>query len=119
MHAYDVLVIGTGPAGEGAAMMAAKSGRHVAVIERFAEVGGGCTHWATIPSKALRQAARTLRSARDNPLLQSLRPQLQIDYPTPLPPAGTVTAAQAAMPRRFYHRNRAPATTAPAPSVSA
>jgi len=119
MHAYDVLVIGTGPAGEGAAMMAAKSGRRVAVIERFAEVGGGCTHWATIPSKALRQAARTLRSARDNPLLQSLRPQLQIDYPTLLSSAGSVIEAQAAMRRRFYERNRVPVVTGSASFVDA
>ncbi len=106
--AYDVLVIGTGPAGEGAAMMAAKSGRRVAVVERFAEVGGGCTHWATIPSKALRQAAKTLRAARENPLLQPLRSQLQIDYPTLLASAGAVIEAQTAMRSRFYERNRVP-----------
>src|SRR5579871_935920 len=108
MEHYDLLVIGTGPAGEGAAMMAAKSKRRVAVIERFAEVGGGCTHWATIPSKALRQAARTLRAARDNPLLQPLRAQLQIDYPTLLSSATSVIETQAAMRRRFYERNRVP-----------
>ena len=37
-------------------MRAAKAGKSVAAVERFAQVGGGCTHWATIPSKALRQA---------------------------------------------------------------
>ena len=119
MDAYDVLVIGTGPAGEGAAMMAAKSGKRVAVIERFAEVGGGCTHWATIPSKALRQAARTLRAARDNPLLQSLRPQLHIDYPTLLSSASGVIEAQTAMRQRFYERNRVPVLTGVAGFVDA
>ena len=54
---YDVVVIGSGPAGEGAAMMAAKSHLSVALVERYFEVGGGCTHWGTIPSKALRHAA--------------------------------------------------------------
>ncbi len=119
MNPYDMLVIGTGPAGEGAAMMAAKSGRRVAVVERYAEVGGGCTHWATIPSKALRQAAKTLRAARDNPLLSSLRSQLTIDYPTLLSSAGTVISAQAEIRRRFYERNRVPVLAGSASFVDA
>ncbi len=53
---YDVIVIGTGPGGEGAAMKAAKEGKAVAVIEKHHLVGGGCTHWGTIPSKALRHS---------------------------------------------------------------
>ncbi|MGH8143371.1 MAG: Si-specific NAD(P)(+) transhydrogenase [Steroidobacteraceae bacterium] len=108
MEHYEILVIGTGPAGEGAAMMAVKNGRRVAIIERYAEVGGGCTHWGTIPSKALRQAAKTLRAVRDNPLLQPLRGQLQIDYPTLLSSAEGVIEAQVASRRRFYERNRVP-----------
>ena len=51
---YDLVVIGTGPGGEGAAMQAAKGGMRVAVAERYTQIGGGCTHWGTIPSKALR-----------------------------------------------------------------
>ncbi|MCB1321829.1 MAG: FAD-dependent oxidoreductase, partial [Leptospiraceae bacterium] len=51
---YDVIVIGSGPGGEGAAMKCAKSGRRVAIVEKYDQVGGGCTHWGTIPSKALR-----------------------------------------------------------------
>ena len=50
----DTIVIGTGPAGEGAAMKLAKAGQRVAVVEAHSQVGGGCTHWGTIPSKALR-----------------------------------------------------------------
>ena len=41
---YDVLVIGTGPAGEGAAMMATKHGKRVAIIDERPVVGGNCTH---------------------------------------------------------------------------
>ena len=55
---YDCIVIGSGPGGEGAAMRLAKAGRRVAVVERHDQVGGGSTHWGTIPSKALREAAR-------------------------------------------------------------
>ena len=66
----DIVVLGSGPAGEGAAMMAAKNQRKVAVVERHERVGGGCTHWGTIPSKALRHAVKTLNDARANPLLR-------------------------------------------------
>ena len=52
---YDIIVIGTGPGGEGAAMKSAKEGKCVAVIDNFKNVGGNSTHRATIPSKALRQ----------------------------------------------------------------
>ena len=57
---YDVIVIGSGPGGEGAAMTASKGGRRVAVIDQDAEVGGSCTHRGTIPSKALRHAIQQL-----------------------------------------------------------
>ncbi len=43
-------------------MMLAKNHRKVAVVERYAEVGGGCTHWGTIPSKALRHAREDART---------------------------------------------------------
>jgi NAD(P) transhydrogenase len=53
--AFDVLVIGSGPAGEKAAMQAAKLKRRVAVVERPDRLGGNCLHTATIPSKTLRE----------------------------------------------------------------
>lgn len=48
---YDAIIIGSGPGGEGAAMGLVKQGARVAVIERYNNVGGGCTHWGTIPPK--------------------------------------------------------------------
>ena len=55
MSRYDLVVLGSGPAGQKAAIAAAKLGRTVAVVERNAEVGGGCIHHGTIPSKTLRE----------------------------------------------------------------
>lgn len=57
---YDIIVIGSGPGGEGAAMKASKEGKQVAIVEDFVTVGGTCTHRSTIPSKALRQAIQQL-----------------------------------------------------------
>jgi NAD(P) transhydrogenase len=108
MEHYDVIVIGSGPAGEGAAMMATKTGKRVAVVERHEEVGGGCTHWGTIPSKALRHAVKTLRDARREPLLRSLRAHLQIEFPQLLASAASVIETQVASRRRFYDRNHVP-----------
>jgi len=57
MKHYDILVIGSGPAGQKAAVQAAKAGRKVAICEQLREVGGACVHHGTIPSKALRERA--------------------------------------------------------------
>ncbi len=57
---YDIIVIGTGPGGEGAAMKSAKEGKRVAVIDNFKNVGGNSTHRGTIPSKALRHYVQQL-----------------------------------------------------------
>lgn len=54
---YDIVVIGSGPAGQKAAIQGAKAGKRVAVIEREAGVGGGCVYRGTIPSKTLRESA--------------------------------------------------------------
>jgi NAD(P) transhydrogenase len=54
---FDVVVIGSGPAGQKAAIQAAKAGKRVAVIERERQVGGSCVHTGTIPSKSLREHA--------------------------------------------------------------
>lgn len=108
MDQYDVVIIGSGPAGEGAAMMAAKNHLRVAVVERYDEVGGGCTHWGTIPSKALRHAVKTVNDVRANPLLKDLAPQLSISFPQLLATADKVIDGQVQQRRRFYDRNRVP-----------
>ena len=64
MSAYDLVVIGSGPAGQRAAIAAAKLGRKVAVVERHPDVGGGCIHRGTIPSKTLREVVAYLSGIR-------------------------------------------------------
>lgn len=53
---YDLVVIGSGPGGQKAAIAAAKLGKSVAVIERGRMLGGVCVNTGTIPSKTLREA---------------------------------------------------------------
>lgn len=61
---YDIVVIGSGPAGQSAAIQAAKLGRKVAVVERNSTVGGMMVNSSTIPSKTLREAALYLTGYR-------------------------------------------------------
>ena len=93
---FDVIVIGSGPGGEGAAMKAAKSGKQVAVVDEFQEVGGNCTHRGTIPSKTLRQAVQQLEDTGNyhNASFQSL-----------LKDAESVIAKQVDLRTAFYERN--------------
>ncbi len=74
MKHYDCIVIGTGPAGQKAAIQAAKLGKRVAVIEKNNVLGGAQINTGTIPSKALREAALHLTGAAKRGLLgQSYR----------------------------------------------
>lgn len=65
---YDLLVIGSGPAGQRAAIQAAKLNRRVAVVERKAIIGGVCINTGTIPSKTLREAVLHLSGYREHSL---------------------------------------------------
>ncbi|GIH95591.1 Si-specific NAD(P)(+) transhydrogenase [Planobispora siamensis] len=56
MYDFDLLVLGTGPGGQKAAIAAAKLGRRVAVVEKRHMIGGVCINTGTIPSKTLREA---------------------------------------------------------------
>lgn len=63
---YDIVVIGSGPAGQKAAIQGAKAGKRVAVIEREPGVGGGCVYRGTIPSKTLRESALQLERTKQS-----------------------------------------------------
>lgn len=56
MQTYDLIVIGSGPAGQRAAIQGAKGGKRVALIEKKEVVGGVCINTGTIPSKTIREA---------------------------------------------------------------
>jgi NAD(P) transhydrogenase len=62
MHEFDLICIGSGPAGQRAAVQASKLGKRVAVVEKQASVGGVCIETGTIPSKTFREAVRRLYS---------------------------------------------------------
>jgi len=68
MQSYDLVVIGSGPAGQRAAVQAAKIGKKVAVVERRSELGGVAINTGTIPSKTLREAVIDLSGLRQRTL---------------------------------------------------
>ena len=105
---YDVVVIGSGPAGEGAAMLAAKEGFSALVIERYRQVGGGCTHWGTIPSKALRHAISEQLKLQRSPLFADTIQGKSLSFPELLRAVEGVIAKQVALRRDFYQRNQVP-----------
>jgi NAD(P) transhydrogenase len=67
-EAFDVVILGAGPAGERAAIQAARAGRRVALVEREAVVGGHRVNWGTIPSKTLRESALFVHNLTRNRL---------------------------------------------------
>ncbi|BBB26087.1 Si-specific NAD(P)(+) transhydrogenase [Amphritea japonica] len=106
VYDYDVIVLGSGPAGEGAAMNAAKKGRRVAVIESQDSVGGNCTHKGTIPSKALRHSVKQIIEFNTNPMFRDIGEPRWFSFPKVLKRAEKVISNQVMMRTNFYARNR-------------
>lgn len=96
MNKYDIIVIGSGPGGEGAAMACSKHGKKVAVCDDFSLVGGANTHKGTIPSKALRHASQILM---DGGRLAGS------DYQTLLRQTESIIKSQVELRESFYRRN--------------
>jgi NAD(P) transhydrogenase len=65
MNQYDLIVVGSGPAGRRGAIQAAKLGKRVLVVEKGTRVGGVSVHTGTIPSKTLRETALNLTGWRE------------------------------------------------------
>lgn len=102
---FDAVVIGSGPGGEGAAMQLAKNGRKVAMVEKHSSIGGGCTHWGTIPSKALRHSVSRLIEYNANPLFAAERIQRGLTFAEILKHAQGVIRKQVRLRSSFYERN--------------
>lgn len=103
---YDVVVIGAGPAGEGAAMKLAKEGKKVAVIDERGKVGGNCTHVGTIPSKALRQTVfNILRYQRDS-IFRRVGELSDVPLSQVLARAHKIIEQQVDVHTRFFERNQ-------------
>lgn len=105
-HHYDVVVIGAGPAGEGAAMNATKHGQRVAMVEDKQTVGGNCTHWGTIPSKALRHSVKQIITFNTNSMFRDIGEPRWFSFPRVLQHAEKVMAKQVKLRTQFYARNR-------------
>lgn len=103
---YDAIIIGTGPGGEGTAMELSKKDKNVAIIERYKDVGGGCTHWGTIPSKALRQSVSRLIEYNSNPLFRQHEKAKHLSFPDILRHSSAVIRKQVQLRSGFYDRNR-------------
>lgn len=105
---FQVVVIGTGPGGEGAAMQAVKLGQSVAAVERFAKIGGGCTHWGTIPSKALRHAIFSLCDLQRHKFVNDAGLTIDATFAQLRDSAASVIDQQVRMREGFYQRNDVP-----------
>jgi NAD(P) transhydrogenase len=95
VYDFDVLVLGSGPGGQKAAIAAAKLGRRAAIIERRNMIGGVCINTGTIPSKTLREAVLYLTGLNQRELYgQSYRVKEEITVPTSRPPRSTWSAGR-------------------------
>lgn len=105
---FDLVVIGSGPGGEGAAMQAAKGGKRVAVVESYDRIGGGCTHWGTIPSKALRFSIYSAVEVMENPIIRNLGVQINPSFSELRASSRSIIEKQVSLRKSFYDRNRVP-----------
>ena len=106
VYDFDVVVLGSGPAGEGAAMNAAKKGKRVAVIEDKSLVGGNCTHTGTIPSKALRHSVKQIMQFNTNPMFRDIGEPQVFSFPRVLKSAEEAISKQVKSRTAIYGRNR-------------
>ena len=87
-------------------MNLAKSNKKVAVIERQQAVGGGCVHWGTIPSKALRHSVSRYIEYKANPLFNITERPGRITFADILNHTSSVISKQSSLRSSFYERNR-------------
>lgn len=105
MRQFDVIVIGSGPAGQKAAVQAAKAGKTVALIERDPWLGGACVHRGTIPSKTLRENALRVNHMRQNAKLSNFNLAEDIEMATLIDRLEDVLKAHDGYMQRQIERN--------------
>ncbi|MCC6678998.1 MAG: Si-specific NAD(P)(+) transhydrogenase [Phycisphaerales bacterium] len=107
MRQFDLCVIGSGPAGQKAAIQAAKLGKRVCVIEQREEVGGATINTGTIPSKALREAIlRTLDRASAMPTAALFTAAREFTFDKLMDSCRQVMNAEIEIVRRHFVSNR-------------
>ena len=107
MDDFDVLVIGSGPSGQKAAIAAAKLDRRVAIVDRPSMVGGVCLNTGTIPSKTLREAVLYLTGTDQRELYgQSYQVKEEITVGDLTARTHHVVGREADVVRTQLHRNR-------------
>jgi len=102
---FDLIVIGSGPSGQKAAVQAAKAKKTVALVERDRVLGGACVHRGTIPSKTLRENALRVKHMRQNAELSNFVLAEDIEMATLIDRLDDVLAAHDAYMQRQIERN--------------
>ena len=102
---FDVIVVGSGPGGEGASIKLAKAGKSVAVVEKYSLVGGGCTHWGTIPSKTLIHVVRRYYEEKKNRLFDRGPHHIKVTSADLMAAVKDVVDQQVRDREGFYQRN--------------
>src|SRR5690606_20477417 len=105
-YSYDVVVIGSGPAGESAAIAAAKRSKREALIEREGNFGGNCAHRGTIPSKSLRHVVKQIIRFRNSSIFREISDSKHLTFPAVLRQAKLVIPKQVDLHTNFLIRNR-------------
>ena len=103
---YDIIIIGSGPAGQKAAVQAAKVGKKVALIEMDKKLGGACVHRGTIPSKTLRENALRIHNLRKNSSLFQFQIRHDLEMTILVDRLETVIRAHDDYIHRQIERNR-------------
>lgn len=102
---YDMAVIGSGPAGQKAAVQGAKAGKRVVLVEREQGVGGGCVYRGTIPSKTLRESALQMERAKRSATMLEARFLSDVPIAVLMSRVDEVVAAHGAYMRHQLERN--------------
>lgn len=105
-YQYDVLVIGSGPSGEAAAISSSKNGSRVGIVESREVIGGNCLHKGTIPSKSLRHVIEQVIQFNSNEVFRKIGDTRSLTYPEVLSEANKVISQQVDVHSHYYAKNR-------------